>query len=92
MTIAAWCVLAAAIMPVLLAGVAKAGSPYDNSRPRELEGRLDGYRKRAYAAASAHEARAVRLASRQAHGSSSARLRLFTLPLTICSSTSVSQA
>jgi hypothetical protein len=50
MTIAAWCVLAAAIMPVLLAGVAKAGSRYDNARPRDFESQLEGYRRRAYAA------------------------------------------
>ena len=49
-------------------------------------------RKRAYAAASAHAASSARFASRQAHGSNDARLRLFTLPLTICSSTSVSHA
>ena len=49
-------------------------------------------RKRAYAAASAYAASSARLASRQAHGSSDARLRLFTFPLTTCSSTSVSHA
>jgi hypothetical protein len=38
-----------------------------------------------------HAATASRLASRQAQGSSDARLRLFTFPLTICSNTSVSQ-
>jgi uncharacterized MAPEG superfamily protein len=53
-----WCVLAAALMPVACAGVAKWGrfgrSPleggYDNHDPREWLARLQGYRKRANAA------------------------------------------
>jgi uncharacterized MAPEG superfamily protein len=50
MALAWWCLLAAGVMPVLLAGVAKAGGGYDNGRPRDFATSLEGYRKRAYAA------------------------------------------
>ena len=48
MTIAYWCVLAAAIMPYVFAGLAKSGGkPYNNQAPRKyLEGQ-EGWRKRA---------------------------------------------
>lgn len=53
-----WCVLAAALMPVACAGIAKWGrigrSPleggYDNHDPRDWLARQQGYRKRANAA------------------------------------------
>jgi uncharacterized MAPEG superfamily protein len=48
MTVAYWCVLAAALMPLMFAGVAKIGpGRYDNRAPREFLGRLTGYRQRA---------------------------------------------
>jgi uncharacterized MAPEG superfamily protein len=51
MTIAYWSLLAAFFLPVVAAGVAKAGrSDYDNADPRGWESRLDGYRRRAIAA------------------------------------------
>jgi uncharacterized MAPEG superfamily protein len=50
MAIAWWCVLAAAIMPVLLAGLAKAGGGYDNNKPRDFAAGLTGVRQRAYGA------------------------------------------
>jgi uncharacterized MAPEG superfamily protein len=53
-----WCVLAAALMPILCAGIAKGGrfgtprreGGYDNHDPRDWLARQDGYRKRANAA------------------------------------------
>lgn len=51
MTIALWCVLAGALMPILCAGIAKGGAgDFDNARPREWLDRQDGWRKRADAA------------------------------------------
>ena len=50
MTIALWCVLIAAIMPVLTVGIAKWGPALDNNHPRDWAGTLQGYRRRAYAA------------------------------------------
>ena len=50
MTIAYQCVLIAALMPYITVGFAKAGSGYDNARPRESMAGLAGYRARAYAA------------------------------------------
>ncbi|MFC3691499.1 MAPEG family protein [Chenggangzhangella methanolivorans] len=51
MTIALWCVLAAGLMPILCAGIAKAGaSDFDNAGPREWLARQEGWRKRANAA------------------------------------------
>jgi uncharacterized MAPEG superfamily protein len=48
MTTAYWCVLAAMFLPVILAGFAKAGAKgYDNARPREFLGGLQGWPARA---------------------------------------------
>lgn len=49
MTLAYWCVLVAALLPIVWAGVAKAGGGrrYDNARPREFLAALEGYRQRA---------------------------------------------
>jgi len=51
LTLAYWILIAAFFLPVICAGIAKAGRrDYDNASPREWEGRLDGYRARAVAA------------------------------------------
>ncbi len=52
MTIAFWCVLAAAILPYLSVGFAKygPGSAYDNNHPRQGEDQLTGLRARALGA------------------------------------------
>jgi uncharacterized MAPEG superfamily protein len=51
MPLAIWCVLAAGILPILTAGVAKRGDrTFDNSKPRDWEATLQGWRKRVYAA------------------------------------------
>ena len=50
MTLAYWCVLVAAIMPVVLAGVAKSRGDFDNRAPREWLAALEGWRRRANAA------------------------------------------
>ena len=50
MTIALWCVLAAAFMPFIAIGIAKWTRGYDNSNPREWEAKLTGRRSRAHAA------------------------------------------
>ena len=50
MTLAYWCVLVAAIMPVVLAGVAKSRGDFDNRTPREWLAALEGWRRRANAA------------------------------------------
>jgi uncharacterized MAPEG superfamily protein len=48
MTIALWCVLAAALMPYLATSIAKAGGErYDNRDPRAWLDRQDGWRVRA---------------------------------------------
>lgn len=48
MTIAYWCVLVAAIFPVIMVGIAKVGHRgYNNKRPRAWAEALDGYRQRA---------------------------------------------
>ena len=48
MTIALWCVLAAALLPYLAATIAKAGGErYDNRDPRGWLERQDGFRSRA---------------------------------------------
>jgi uncharacterized MAPEG superfamily protein len=48
MTIAFWCVLAAAVLPYIFTGVAKAGGgKYNNKSPREFLDKQEGYRKRA---------------------------------------------
>ena len=44
------CILIAAFIPYIATGIAKAGSQYDNARPRESMAGLEGYRARAYAA------------------------------------------
>jgi uncharacterized MAPEG superfamily protein len=50
MTIAFWCVLAAALMPLAFAALAKSGKGFDNAQPRDYLAALDGWRKRANAA------------------------------------------
>ncbi len=50
MTIALWCVLAVALMPILGAGIAKWGTTIDNNNPRDWAASLEGYRRRAFAA------------------------------------------
>jgi uncharacterized MAPEG superfamily protein len=48
MTIAYWCVLFAALLPIVWSGVAKAGgSGFDNSRPRVYLAAVQGWRQRA---------------------------------------------
>lgn len=48
MTIAYWCVVLVAFLPVIWAGVAKFGAQYfDNERPRESLDRLTGWAQRA---------------------------------------------
>lgn len=48
MTIAYWCVLAAALIPYLTVGFAKSRRDFDNARPREWLARLEGWRARAH--------------------------------------------
>jgi len=49
MTTAYWCVLAAALLPLLWTGAAKAGGlRYDNARPREFLAALTGWPARAH--------------------------------------------
>ncbi len=48
MTLAHWCILVAALLPMALAGVAKAGgSRYDNRAPRAWLAAQSGWRRRA---------------------------------------------
>lgn len=48
MTLAYWCVLIAAFMPIGFAGISKAGGErYNNTRPREWLARQSGWRQRA---------------------------------------------
>lgn len=47
MTIATWCILAAALLPYLCAGAAKSRRDFDNRQPREWLARLEGWRQRA---------------------------------------------
>lgn len=48
MTIAYWCVLFAALIPIVLSGIAKGGSDsFDNARPRVYLAALQGWRQRA---------------------------------------------
>jgi uncharacterized MAPEG superfamily protein len=58
MTTAYWCVLIAALLPILWAGAAKAGARgYNNARPREYLGALSGWPSRAnFAQQNSHEA------------------------------------
>ncbi len=49
MTIAFWCVLIAALMPIALAGISKAGDrSFNNRRPRDWYQTVSGYRQRAW--------------------------------------------
>ncbi len=49
MTLAYWCVLAAALMPFLFTGIAKfSGGRYNNYSPREFLEKQEGFRKRAH--------------------------------------------
>ena len=52
LTLADWCVLAAAVLPYLAAWIAKAGAfgPRDNLQPREWATKQSGWRARAIAA------------------------------------------
>lgn len=57
MTLAYWCVLVAALLPIVWAGVAKSKSGFDNRTPRDWLAELDGWRQRAnWAQANAWEA------------------------------------
>lgn len=48
MTIAYWCILVAAVLPIVWVGAAKfGGGRYDNARPREFLGALSGWPARA---------------------------------------------
>ena len=48
MTAAYWCVLFAALMPIIWSGVAKGGAPgFDNARPRVYLAAVQGWRQRA---------------------------------------------
>ena len=49
MTIAYWCVLAAAMMPFAFTGIAKfSGGRYNNYSPRDFLEKQEGFRKRAH--------------------------------------------
>lgn len=49
MTIAYWCVLIAAFLPLLFTGIAKfSGKGFTNRTPRAFQERLDGFRQRAH--------------------------------------------
>ena len=50
MTIAYWCVFAAALLPYLTVGPAKVRADFDNRAPRGWEARLEGWRARLHAA------------------------------------------
>ncbi len=51
MTIALWCLLTAALLPIVCTGIAKWGfEDFDNRRPREWLARQQGWRARANAA------------------------------------------
>jgi uncharacterized MAPEG superfamily protein len=51
MTTALWCLMIAALLPIVCTGIAKWGfRGYDNSRPREWLARQEGWRGRANAA------------------------------------------
>jgi len=51
MTVAYWCVLAAALMPLLWTAISKATGPrFDNRTPRAWQAQLTGMPQRAYAA------------------------------------------
>ncbi len=50
MTIAYWCVFAAAVMPYIFTGIAKTGTGkrYDNQKPREFLESVQGHQRRAH--------------------------------------------
>lgn len=49
MTIAYWCVLIAAFLPILFTGFAKFSGPgFNNNRPRDFQAHLSGFRQRAH--------------------------------------------
>ena len=51
LTLAYWVLLVSFFLPVVCAGIAKAGRrDYDNARPREWDSHLEGHRARAIAA------------------------------------------
>lgn len=51
MTVALWCLLVAALLPIVCTGIAKWGfEGFDNRRPREWLARQEGWRARANAA------------------------------------------
>lgn len=52
LTLAHWCLIAAALLPFAAAAIAKAGAfgPHDNHHPREWAGRQSGWRARGVAA------------------------------------------
>ena len=50
MPLAYWCVLVAAILPLVIVAFAKAGGDRDNHHPRDSAERLPPARRRAYAA------------------------------------------
>ncbi len=51
MSIAVWCVLIAAVLPIVCVGIAKfLGGSYDNHDPRSRASHYEGLPKRAYAA------------------------------------------
>lgn len=51
MTIALWCVLIAAFLPIVFTGIAKFSGPgFSNRNPRDFQARLTGFRQRAHAA------------------------------------------
>ena len=47
MTIAFWCVLAAALLPYVTVAIGKYDRSYDNRSPRDWEARLEGRKRRA---------------------------------------------
>lgn len=46
--IAAWCLMAVTLMPILVVGYAKSGGPYDNHKPREGLDQFAATKRRAY--------------------------------------------
>ena len=48
MTIALWCILAAALLPYAFTIAAKTGPRFTNKRPRDYLAALDGWRQRAH--------------------------------------------